>query len=181
MGFQELNARDIDLFTFANSLIITRGDFSNYQHIDKDEVDIAYGLWWTGLWDDKSKRYVLDDDCDHDKVSGGLFLFSEYGYAIQFEKFVVLCYLPGSILIILLGRCRGLVEVTWRGSKDLHSTMRSWSAESVTRFGTSVQITHSALRSMTKWREEGSNPLQVTSHPDRVKARINKKSKMSKK
>lgn len=88
LGFQQLDAADLDLLTFATSLIITRNDFSNYQHIDNDEVDLAYGLWWTGSWDNKTKRYVLSDDCDHDKVSGGSFLFSEYGYAIQFEKFV---------------------------------------------------------------------------------------------
>lgn len=87
-GFHQLDATSVDLLSYASSLIITRGDFANYQHRDNDIVDLAYGLWWAGLWDESTQRYILSDDCDHDMVSGGSFLFSGYGYGIQFEKFV---------------------------------------------------------------------------------------------
>lgn len=91
LGFHQLDATSINLLSYATSLIITRDDFSIFQHCDKDEVDLAYGLWWAGLWDDLTKRYVLSDDCNYDQISGGSFFFSEYGYGIQFEKLVFLC------------------------------------------------------------------------------------------
>lgn len=88
LGFHQLDPNSIDLSAFATSLIITREDFANYQHRDNDIVDLAYGLWWAASWDETTKRYVLSEDCDHDKIPGGSFLFSNYGYGVRFEKFV---------------------------------------------------------------------------------------------
>jgi hypothetical protein len=52
---------------FANSLTITRDDFSNYQHLDADKIQIAYGLWWAAH-----------------------FVWGDFGIAVDFEKCVTL-------------------------------------------------------------------------------------------
>lgn len=88
LGFDQLGPETLDDSVFANSLMITRNDFANYQHHDSDAVAIAYGLWWAGLLDQKAGRFVLGDSCDHDSISGGAFLFGGYGYGVDFEKCV---------------------------------------------------------------------------------------------
>ncbi|KAJ3761506.1 hypothetical protein EV360DRAFT_4260, partial [Lentinula raphanica] len=113
---------------FANSLTITNRDFANYVHKDRVAIDIAFGFWWTAFKPKKRGLWVISDNHDHNKIKGGEFLLAEYGVAVDFP------------------RTEGLVEIFWRGHKDYHSTMSSNSPENVTRFGTSVQITQSAVR-----------------------------------
>lgn len=74
---------------FANSLTITRNDFSNYQHMDADEIEIAYGLWWAAkvTGDGNSVSYTLDDAYDHSKIKGGAFLLGEFGVGVDFERY----------------------------------------------------------------------------------------------
>lgn len=74
---------------FANSLTITRGDFSNYQHKDKDEIEIAYGLWWPAAFSKVGRhtQYTIDSKVGHDKIKGGAFLWGEYGIAVDFERY----------------------------------------------------------------------------------------------
>ncbi|KAJ3816682.1 hypothetical protein EV361DRAFT_759353, partial [Lentinula raphanica] len=113
---------------FANSLTITNRDFANYVHKDRDAIDIAFGFWWTAFKPNQRKPWMISDKHDHSNIKGGEFLLAEYAVAVDFPK------------------TEGLVEIFWRGHKDYHSTMSSISPENVTRFGTSVQITQSAVR-----------------------------------
>lgn len=77
---------------FANSLTITRDDFSNYQHMDADEVEIAYGLWWAAkvTRDGDNVSYTLDEAYDHSKVKGGAFLLGEFGVGVDFQRYLTL-------------------------------------------------------------------------------------------
>ncbi|KJA16326.1 hypothetical protein HYPSUDRAFT_207119 [Hypholoma sublateritium FD-334 SS-4] len=114
VGFTQLDMSFFNVSSFANSLVITREDFSNYQHKDKDAIAVAYGLWWAAKRN--GNKYELDAVCDHAQIKGGQFVYGEYGWGIDFE------------------RCYGLVEIMWRGSIDAHSTCKSISDDGMTRF-----------------------------------------------
>lgn len=86
LGFAQMEPNDLDESVFANSLIITRDDFANYQHNDNDAVPVAYGMWWVGVLDESTEQYVLSESCGHNKIRGGAFLLGGYGIAIEFEK-----------------------------------------------------------------------------------------------
>ena len=86
MGFSELDATHLDPSNFANSLIITRDGFANYQHTDFDAIPIAYGLWWVGRG--IHTGYSIDPALDHGCVQGGQFIYGEYGWGVDFEKYV---------------------------------------------------------------------------------------------
>ncbi|KAJ8483234.1 hypothetical protein ONZ45_g14671 [Pleurotus djamor] len=135
---------------FANSLTITRDDFGNFLHRDRDAIDIAFGIWWCGVLRDG--KYVLDTDIDHNRVIGGAFIWGLLGYGVDFQ------------------RCRGPVEIYWRGKEDEHATMRSSSPTNITRFGTSVQITEGGARAVQRIWEANGDPLLVTNAYDRIKA-----------
>lgn len=77
---------------FANSLTITRGDFSNFQHRDKDKIEIAYGLWWPAarVKVGRHDQYVIDDKVGHEEIKGGAFLWGEYAIAVDFERYQIL-------------------------------------------------------------------------------------------
>jgi hypothetical protein len=76
---------------FANSLTITRDDFSNYQHLDADKIQIAYGLWWAAhLVKGSTNHYEIRPDYDHDRIKGGAFVWGDFGIAVDFEKCVTL-------------------------------------------------------------------------------------------
>lgn len=79
---------------FANSLTITRDDFSNYQHKDADKIQIAYGLWWPAALHKAGhhKQYVINSNIGQDKVKGGAFLWGEYGVAVEFEKYYLIVH-----------------------------------------------------------------------------------------
>ncbi|KAF7311464.1 Polyketide synthase PksM [Mycena kentingensis (nom. inval.)] len=115
---------------FANSLTVTRNEFANFMHQDNDATNIAYGMWWCAK--QKGEDWVFSDDADHDKTTGGEFIWADYGFGVDFA------------------RCKGLVEIYWRGSMDYHGTLRSLDTEGYTRFGTSIQITQKAMESMRK-------------------------------
>ncbi|KAF6742478.1 hypothetical protein DFP72DRAFT_830463, partial [Ephemerocybe angulata] len=108
---------------FANALVVTNNDFCNFLHRDRDEIEVAYGMWWTARFDAELNTWLFDSDVDHKDVEGGQFLWGEYGTMVDFE------------------RSSGLVDIFWRGKKDRHSTMQSTSPRDLARFGTSVQIT----------------------------------------
>ncbi|KAG6850005.1 hypothetical protein H0H93_002623 [Arthromyces matolae] len=134
---------------FCNSLTITRDDFANFQHMDNDKVGIAFGLWWAAkrTWKGRHQTFVMDPSIDHEAIKGGAFLNTSYGVGVEFE------------------RCEGLVSIYWRGKSDYHGTMRSQSAESVTRFGTSVQLTEKGTLAVNKFWSRGGDPdLAVTPH-----------------
>ncbi|KAJ3831018.1 hypothetical protein F5878DRAFT_729718 [Lentinula raphanica] len=135
---------------FANSLTITNGDFANYVHRDRDAIDIAFGMWWTASRENQRRPWTIDEEYDHDSIKGGEFLIAEYGIAVDFPK------------------TKGLVEIFWRGKKDYHVTMQSDSPPRLTRFGTSVQITQSAVRGMRALQRHGLDPARVVGHEDRV-------------
>lgn len=79
---------------FANSLTITRSDFSNFQHMDKDKIEIAYGLWWPAAHvkagPGRHNQYIIDDKVGQEKIKGGAFLWGEYAIAVDFERCQIL-------------------------------------------------------------------------------------------
>ncbi|KAJ3709703.1 hypothetical protein C8R42DRAFT_729871 [Lentinula raphanica] len=135
---------------FANSLTITNCDFANYVHRDWDAIDITYGWWWTAFKPRQCQPWQLNEEHDHGDIKGGEFLIAEYGIAFDFSK------------------TKGLVEIFWRGHKDYHVTMRSTSPQDVTRFGTSVQITQSALRGVQALERHENDPNRVIDHHQRT-------------
>ncbi|KAF6750794.1 hypothetical protein DFP72DRAFT_909329 [Ephemerocybe angulata] len=132
---EEANSRDIAEWSdilfdgtdpkhpFANALVATNNDFCNFLHVDKDEIELAYGMWWAGILDPNTDSWRFDENIDHSNISGGQFIWGEYGIMVDFE------------------RSAGLVDIFWRGKKDQHSTMQSSTPKGMARFGTSVQIT----------------------------------------
>ncbi|KAG6848866.1 hypothetical protein H0H93_013323 [Arthromyces matolae] len=137
---------------FGNSLTITRDDFSNYQHQDFDQIQIAFGLWWAAKREkvDGKEHFSLDKDVDHDKVKGGEFLCSSYGIGVNFEQ------------------CKGLVQIEWRGKFDYHGTTKSQSEANVTRFGTSVQLTEKGTSAVNRFWGRGAAASLVVTPEDRV-------------
>ncbi|KAH0578055.1 hypothetical protein H2248_005594 [Termitomyces sp. 'cryptogamus'] len=137
---------------FANSLTITRDDFSNYQHMDADEIDVAYGLWWAGKKEfvKNGVRYVLDPKIDHQAIKGGSFLVGSYGVGVDFEK------------------SNGLISLYWRGKFDFHSTMASTSPEHATRFGTSIQLTSKGTSAVNRFWTNSARQSTVTTPLDRI-------------
>ncbi|KAF9039588.1 hypothetical protein BDP27DRAFT_1435243 [Rhodocollybia butyracea] len=131
----------VENMPFANSLTITNGDFANYQHMDADAIEVAYGMWWAAK--KVNGGWVLDDDCDHDKIKGGQFLIGEYGIAIDFEK------------------ASGLVEIYWRGKVDHHGTLTSVSQPGYTRFGTSIQITRKLVQGFKPGKNMGRTQIEL--------------------
>lgn len=154
---------------FCNSLTVTRNDFSNFQHKDKDKIEIAYGMWWpAALHGDK--RYVIDDNVGHEKVKGGAFLWGEYAVAVDFERFLFnhsSDIFKGTHEIC---RCDGLVEIYWRGKFDFHGTMASESSADTTRFGTSVQLTGKGTAAVARFWAAGGIVAQSTTPDDRMSA-----------
>lgn len=73
-------------------MTITRGDFSNFQHKDKDKIEIAYGLWWPAAISKSGRhtQYTIDDMVGHEKIKGGAFLWGEYAIAVDFERYQIL-------------------------------------------------------------------------------------------
>lgn len=69
---------------FANALTITHDNFSNFLHTDKDEIEIAYGMWWVGR--KKEKGWTVGDDMAQSHIQGGAFLWGKYGVAVDFEQ-----------------------------------------------------------------------------------------------
>ncbi|KAJ7091672.1 hypothetical protein C8R44DRAFT_647374 [Mycena epipterygia] len=114
---------------FANSLTATRSGFCNYQHCDKD-FSIAYGMWWEV--NNTSGKWTFTSNADHNKTSGGEFMWGAYGIGVDFA------------------RARGLIEIFWRGQLDFHGTLNSTDVEGYTRFGTSIQITRKGVNAMQK-------------------------------
>lgn len=84
-----LDGKSAELYPFANSLTITRDDFANFLHCDKDEIETAFGLWWCGIM--KNGHYHVDPTVDHEQVKGGAFVWGEFGYGVDFERQVCLC------------------------------------------------------------------------------------------
>ncbi|KAG6820142.1 hypothetical protein H0H93_004846 [Arthromyces matolae] len=149
---------------FANSLTITRDDFSNYQHKDFDKIQIAFGLWWTAKKEivDGKQRFSLHRDFDHDKVKNGQFLCASYGIGVNFEK------------------CKGLVQIYWRGKFDFHGTMMSQSPADATRFGTSVQLTEKGTQAVSRFWEKGAADILAVTPKQRIdtaRSRSKQKSK----
>ncbi|QRV99252.1 hypothetical protein RhiJN_27271 [Ceratobasidium sp. AG-Ba] len=64
---------------------------------------------------------LVDDEKSRSAVTGGQFALPELKLAVDF------------------GQCTGLVDMMWRGSQDLHATIRSQTQEGYMRFGTSIQ------------------------------------------
>jgi hypothetical protein len=75
---------------FANSLTMTRDDFSNYFHCDNDAIAIAYGFWWIAeiIASGKSRSFTLNPNFAQSNVKGGAFVVGEYKVGIDFEKYV---------------------------------------------------------------------------------------------
>lgn len=72
---------------FANSLTITRDDFANFLHSDRDEIGVAYGWWWVAGFDERKREYVLDDArFKQSDVQDGAFLFGEYSVGVDFKQ-----------------------------------------------------------------------------------------------
>ncbi|KAF9488233.1 hypothetical protein BDN71DRAFT_1513251 [Pleurotus eryngii] len=69
---------------FANALTITHDNFSNFLHTDKDEIEIAYGMWWAGRKEEKG--WTVGDDTAQRHIQGGAFLWGKYGVAVDFEQ-----------------------------------------------------------------------------------------------
>ncbi|KAJ7070746.1 hypothetical protein C8F01DRAFT_1077162 [Mycena amicta] len=120
---------------YTNSLTVTKCGFGNFQHLDADAIDIAFGLWWEAIRirdRDGKLRWKCSEDVDHNKTKGGEFIWGEYGIGVDFPN------------------CKGLVEIYWRGKVDFHGTMKSEDEPGHTRFGSSVQITKKGVDAMHK-------------------------------
>lgn len=93
-NFDHLTFDGVDVESpFANSLTITRDDFSNFLHIDKDAIDAAYGGWWAArVRPDGS--YTIDENVSHSRIKGGAFVLGNYGIGINFERSVLCLFLP---------------------------------------------------------------------------------------
>jgi len=133
---------------FANCMSITRNNFANFSHIDNDLVGITYGWWWAAH-KNALGTFSRHPNIDHDQIRGGEFTWPEYGFGVQFEK------------------CVGLVEIYWRGKKDRHVTLASTSDQSVTRFGTSIQLTEAGVGAFCRFWENGTKTA-LTGYTDRV-------------
>ena len=78
---------------FANSLTITRDNFSNFLHINKDAIDVAYGGWWAArVHSDGS--YTTGGNVLHSQIKGGGFVLENYGVGIDFEWSVLFFFFP---------------------------------------------------------------------------------------
>ncbi|KAF6751053.1 hypothetical protein DFP72DRAFT_817076, partial [Ephemerocybe angulata] len=139
---------------FANALVVTHNDFCNFLHRDRDEIEVAYGMWWAANFDAELNTWLFDPSVDHKDIEGGQFLWGEYGVMVDFE------------------RSSGLVDIFWRGKKDRHSTMRSTSPRATARFGTSVQITAAGAAAFRRfWETDESKRRSVlTTMADRQKS-----------
>ncbi|KAF9488407.1 hypothetical protein BDN71DRAFT_1457361 [Pleurotus eryngii] len=135
---------------FANALTITHDNFSNFLHTDKDEIEIAYGMWWAGRKEEKG--WTVGDDTAQRHIQGGAFLWGKYGVAVDFEH------------------TKGLVEVFWRGKVDSHATMRSRSKAEYTRFGTSIQLTQKGTSAVANFWAARGNPALVVTPLDHIAA-----------
>ncbi|KAF9528575.1 hypothetical protein CPB83DRAFT_854378 [Crepidotus variabilis] len=138
------------LVPFGISLAITREDFSNYLHTDRDYTADAYGWWWPAQWDNQSKRYVFNEKVSHQDIKGGCFIWGDYGFGVDFE------------------RCEGLVEIYWRGKTDYHGTLKSVSKSGATRFGTSTQLTEKGVRGFQSWLNNGKLRTGIKTFQDRM-------------
>ncbi|KAF6758422.1 hypothetical protein DFP72DRAFT_808144, partial [Ephemerocybe angulata] len=106
---------------FGNALVVTHNDFCNFLHKDRDEIEVAYGMWWAGMFDTSLDTWRFDDKVDHGDIEGGEFLYGEYGIVVDFERYTLSLPFPHII--------------------DAHSIHRSTTPEGLARFGTSIQIT----------------------------------------
>jgi len=87
-SFGGTNFNGADPFdSFANSLTITRNDFHNFIHLDRDLISVAYGWWWAARYDQSKGRYVLDEAYDHNKIKGGAFLWAGYKAGVDFQRY----------------------------------------------------------------------------------------------
>ncbi|KAJ7789597.1 hypothetical protein B0H13DRAFT_1676317, partial [Mycena leptocephala] len=101
---------------FANLLTATKLSFCNMLHCDKDSTPIA--------------------NVDHDKTSGGEFMWGAYGIGVDFAN----TWACGDIL---------------HGQLDYHGTLNSTDESGYTHWGTSVQITSKGVNAMQKvWNVE---------------------------
>ncbi|KAJ7216905.1 hypothetical protein C8J57DRAFT_1598766 [Mycena rebaudengoi] len=120
----------------------TMNQFGNRQHRDKDLAPLVFGLWFPAKQigagkGPKRRQWGIRPDADHNKMSGGEFLWGAYGIGVDFQ------------------RASGLVDIFWRGQLDYHGTIDGTEPDGFTRFGTSVQITASGVRAMQKlWNVE---------------------------
>ncbi|KIY62118.1 hypothetical protein CYLTODRAFT_459264 [Cylindrobasidium torrendii FP15055 ss-10] len=143
---------EITDYVGANSLTITRGGFANALHVDNDFCSVAYGWWWVGeeLYvpaseggDGKRRRFRLNPAFDHDLISGGEFVWGEFNIGVKFE------------------RVKGLVEIMWRGSEDVHGTLMAKEPVGCTRFGTSIQLTKKGVSGILAARDHPRPAVRV--------------------
>ncbi|KAF9471351.1 hypothetical protein BDN70DRAFT_901412 [Pholiota conissans] len=148
----EFDGTNLPKAPFANSLTITRDDFANFLHHDNDhDGSVSYGLWWAAK--SSPTGYVFNpNEVDHDAISGGEFLFGEYGVGVRFKG------------------CKGVVEILWHGKHNAHCTLRSKSPTGITRFGTSIQLTQAGHLAMGRVWERGGVSTLIASYRDRLSA-----------
>ncbi len=82
----------------------------------------------------------------------------------------VIFSLLSSLLLNLILRTHGLVEIIWRGRSDFHCTLQSDSEDGFVRVGTSCQISKSVANSSRKLHEraEGDRASRVVGMNERV-------------
>ncbi|KAJ8074346.1 hypothetical protein PM082_012659 [Marasmius tenuissimus] len=133
--------------TGPNVIAITHKEFSNLLHHDRDYSKAVYGWWWAA---DKGAdgKYTWSPDVNHSRIKGGQFIVPEYGVGVDFE------------------RADGLVEIFWRGHQDHHSTMVSKDEGSITRWGTSMQLTRAIVNSIRKLDEYPARESRIVSPHD---------------
>ncbi|KAJ7133890.1 hypothetical protein C8R43DRAFT_1239394 [Mycena crocata] len=124
---------------------------THLMHTDQDLEPVASGKWWVAKKGKKKAKkgtteakWSFAEDGDHNKISGGEFIWGAFGIGVDFE------------------RARGLVDIFWRGQLDFHGTLESTDTEGYTRWGTSIQITKKGVNAMHKvWKVE---ELAASSH-----------------
>ncbi|KAK1228018.1 hypothetical protein PQX77_008956, partial [Marasmius sp. AFHP31] len=136
----EYDPEDSETETGPNCITVTHHGFCNRPHQDNDWSSAVYGRWWVAKKTDDG--YTLDPEADHNQVKKGAFVFSEFGFGVDFE------------------RAKGLVEVFWRGCEDYHATMVPHETEQFTRFGTSMQLTRAVVNRIQKIGSHGVPPVK---------------------
>jgi hypothetical protein len=119
---------------------VTRGDFSNVFHRDKDASPFAFGIWFLT---DSEGELIMDDETTRTAVEGGQFVVPDFKLFVDFSA------------------CTGKVDMMWRGSQDLHATARSKTSLGYQRVGTSIQGSRRLLVKVQNSLKKSANKVKI--------------------
>lgn len=88
----------------------------------------------------KTKDFQLATHADGFKISGGNFVWSEFGVGTDYSE------------------CDGISMLIWRGKHDIHGTVESKPAPGFTLLGSSVQIAHYLVNKVNLFMQRQKEP-----------------------